>query len=76
MRYKCIESFETEYDWYGNRKGHGKVEVGDIYVVIREPVPEKKLYKLKREVNNSKFDDGYLYLRKNFFKNHFVKINN
>lgn len=74
MRYKCIEPFETECDHYGYRHGHNKVEIGDVYVVVREPVPEKKLYKLKREVNNSKFDDGYLYLRKNFFKNHFVRV--
>lgn len=75
MRFKCIKSFETEYDWYGRRHGHGKVEVGDVYIVIREPTPEKKLYKLKQEVSNDKFGESYLYLRKNFFKNHFVRIN-
>ena len=74
MRYKCVESFETEYDLYGHRHGHNKVEVGDVYIVVREPTPEKKLYKLKREVNNSKFGDGYLYLRKNFFKSHFTEL--
>jgi len=76
MRYICIESFNTRYDWYGEDCGNGgTVNVGDVYVLIREPIPEKKFYKLKPEVNNNKFNEGYLYLRKNFFKNHFKQIN-
>ena len=76
MRYICIESFDTKYDWYGKDCGKGGiVNIGDVYILIREPTPKKKFYKLKPEVNNNRFNEGYLYLRKNFLKNHFKQIN-
>lgn len=75
MRYKCIKSFDTRYDLYGKDCGKaGIVEIGDVYILIREPIPEKKLYKLKPENNKNRFNEEYLYLRKNFFKNHFEQI--
>ena len=73
-KYQCIQSFETRYDYYGNDYGSaGMVNEGDIYIVIREPIPEKKLYKLKKE-NSGKWETGYLYLRKNSFKKYFKRI--
>lgn len=48
-KYQCIKSFETKYDHYGKDCGNaGIVNEGDIYIVIREPIPKKKLYKLKK----------------------------
>ena len=74
-RYQCIKSFETKYDYYGKDCGNGGiVNEGDIYIVIREPIPKKKLYKLKKENDDSKWRTGYLYLRKNFLKRYFKKV--
>ena len=74
-RYECIESFEVRKDWYGNFYGNNEtVRIGDIYILVKEPTPQKKLYKLQKE-SDGKWDNGFLYLRKNFFKNHFKKIN-
>lgn len=76
-KYQCVKSFETKYDYYGKDCGNGgTVNEGDIYIVIREPIPKKKLYKLKKEIDDSKWDTGYLYLRKNFFKRHFKEVEN
>ena len=76
-KYQCVKSFETKYDYYGKNYGNaGIVNEGDIYIVIREHIPKKKLYKLKKEIDDSKWDTGYLYLRKNFFKRHFKEVEN
>lgn len=49
-KYQCVESFETKYDYYGKDYGNGgMVNEGDIYIVVREPIPKKKLYKLKKK---------------------------
>lgn len=75
-RYQCIKSFKTKYDYYGKDYGNGgMVNEGDIYIVIREPILKKKLYKLKKENDDIyKWGTSYLYLRKNFLKRHFKKI--
>lgn len=76
-KYQCIKNFETKYDHYGKDCGNGGiVSEGDIYIVIREPVPKKKFYKMKKENDNDIWNNGYLYLRKNFLKKHFKKIDN
>ena len=69
--YICIESFNIQNDYYGTNYGNVRsVNVGDEYYLLREPTPEKKLYKLKKV--DDKFDN-HLYLRKNDFKRYFTK---
>lgn len=66
--YKCIENIPIEFDYYGNRFGTGTIKEGRIFVVVKNPTPEKKLYKLEAI-------DGLLpnliYLRKSAFKKYF-----
>ena len=71
-RYVCIEDFPVSNDYFGTRYGHGTIKAGDVYEVIREPIPEKKSYKMQKI---SKFnDEGFLYLRKSELNKYFKKV--
>ena len=67
-RYICTEEFNVQNDYFGYRWGNSIVPVGAVFVLIRRPTPEKKLFKLHLE--GDKFEN-YLYVRKHFFERHF-----
>lgn len=70
-QYICIEDFPIEFDWWGNRYGKGTIKAGWIYTVVREPTPEKKLYKMVRV---TKHGEDTLYIRKSHLKKYFKEI--
>lgn len=70
-QYICIEDFPIEFDWWGNRYGKGTIKAGWIYTVVREPIPEKKLYKL---VRTTKYGEDTLYIRKSYLKKYFKEF--
>ena len=72
--YVCTEEFTIQNDYYGTRYGNVRtVNVGDEYLLVGTPSPQKKLYKLRKV--NDKFGN-YLYLRKNKFKQCFCERGN
>ena len=71
MIVEAIEDFAIEHTLYDQFFGNGTVKKGTRFEVIREPIPEKKLYKLK-EI--SKFNTGFLYVRRSFFNKYFVAV--
>lgn len=71
-QYRCIEDLEVRLDHYGETYGHGTVKKGDVYTLLKEPDPKKKLYRLRKE---SDFTDEYvLSVRKSVLKKYFEEI--
>ena len=69
--YICVEAFSIQNDYYRTRYGRERtVNVGDEYLLVGTPSPQKKLYKLRNV--NDKFGN-YLYLRKNKFERYFAR---
>lgn len=69
--FRLKEDLSMCKDWYGHRTSGGVAKAGTIFKLLREPIPEKKMYKL--EPQNVKFP-YYLYLRKNDFKRLFERV--
>lgn len=79
--YELVENMTYYSDFYGRDVGgHGTLAKGSIFELVREPIPRKKMYKLKpvKLLYTNKFDkwnDGsYLYLRKRSFTKYFKKM--
>lgn len=67
MLYRCKESFSI----YGNKYGYGTCKEGWLFKIEREPIPEKKKYKLIQV--DTKFPI-YLYVRKSELNKFFEEI--
>ena len=71
--YKCIETFKVLT--FSQQQGlwNGSIKEGTNWELVREPIPTKKMYKLK-EIPNKNYELMLLYLRKSDFIKYFKKI--
>ncbi len=65
-RYICIEAFPLRTTVYERPAERDRwVNVGDAYILVKEPTPERKLYELKRYREKPlKFEEPTIKLRK------------
>ena len=63
---------QTVRTWFKDVYDYGTVKKGEQYELIREPTPEKKMYKLSQI--NTKFEPRVLYLRKSGLNKHFKLV--
>ena len=71
MIYEVVEDIEVYHDNYGKNCGTGTVKKGWKFELLREPIPQKKYYKLLQ------IDTKYpqlLYLRKSEFNKYLTKV--
>ena len=68
--YRAKEKIEMRVDWYGKIYGKATINEGDLFILEREPVPEKKLYKL-REIPKGNYEPANVYFRKSEFNKYF-----
>lgn len=69
--YRLTEDLELQNVFYDYRSGGGVAKAGQLFELVKEPSPEKKLYRLVTcEV---KFPYT-LQIRPNVFKRYFVEV--
>ena len=73
--YTCIETFKVQTFSQEDGLWHGSIKEGTNWELVREPIPTKKMYKLK-EITNKNYEPSLLYLRKSTFTKYFKKIEN
>ena len=69
--YLLTEDLEMQNDFYGVRTGGGVAKAGQLFELVKEPSPEKKLYRL--DACDVKFPYT-LRVRPNVFKRCFVEV--
>jgi hypothetical protein len=69
--YRLTEDLEMQNDFYGVRTGGGVAKAGQLFELVKESSPEKKLYQL--DACGVKFPYT-LRVRPNVFKKYFTEV--